>query len=92
MVIGRRPVLLLLNGNIHTMDADHPHATAMALDRGSGRILAVGDEAEIRQLASPLTDTLDLRGATVIPGLIDAHTHLLGYAQARLNVDLRDAH
>ncbi|HEX8034095.1 MAG TPA: amidohydrolase family protein [Ktedonobacterales bacterium] len=92
MVIGRRPVLLLLNGNIHTMDADHPHATSMALDRGSGRILAVGDEVEIRQLASPLTDTLDLHGATVIPGLIDAHTHLLGYAQARLNVDLRDAH
>lgn len=92
MVIGRRPVLLLLNGNIHTMDVAHPHATAMALDRGSGRILAVGDESEIRQLAGPLTDTLDLRGATVIPGLIDAHTHLLAYAQARLDVDLRDAH
>lgn len=92
MVIGRRPVLLLLNGNIHTMDADHPHATAMAVDRGSGRILAVGDETEIRGLASPLTDTLDLRGATVIPGLIDAHTHLLAYAQARLDVDLRSAH
>lgn len=91
MPIGRRPLLLLLNGNIHTMDLDHPHATAMALDRGSGRIVAVGDEAEIRGLAGPLTDTLDLRGATVIPGLIDAHTHLLGYAQARLDVDLRDA-
>ena len=91
MLIGRRPLLLLLNGNIHTMDPTHPHTTALALDRGSGRILAIGDEAEIRSLAGPLTDTLDLRGATVIPGLIDAHTHLLGYAQARLDVDLRDA-
>ena len=90
MPIGRRPLLLLLNGNIHTMDLDHPHATAMAMDRGSGRIVAVGDEAEIGSLAGPLTDTLDLHGATVIPGLIDAHTHLLAYAQARLNVDLRN--
>lgn len=91
MPVGRRPLVLLLNGNIHTMDLDQPHATAMALDRGSGRIVAVGDDVEIRHLAGPLTDTLDLRGATVIPGLIDAHTHLLAYAQARLDVDLRDA-
>lgn len=90
MPIGRRPLLLLLNGNIHTMDTDHPHATALALDRSSGRIIGVGDDSEIKSFAGPLTDTLDLRGATVIPGMIDAHTHLLTYAQSRLDVDLRD--
>ena len=30
MIAGRRPFLLLLNGNIHTMDADQPRATALA--------------------------------------------------------------
>jgi predicted amidohydrolase YtcJ len=89
MIAGRRPFLLLLNGNIHTMDADHPRATALAVDRGSGRIVAVGDDADIRQLAGPLTDTLDLGGRTVLPGFIDAHTHLLGYAETRLEVSLR---
>ncbi|HEX8729023.1 MAG TPA: amidohydrolase, partial [Ktedonobacterales bacterium] len=89
MVLSRRPVLLLLNGDIHTMDAANPHATALAIDRSSGRILAVGDDAEIRTLAGPLTDTIDLGGRTALPGFIDAHTHLAGYAESRLNVDLR---
>lgn len=89
MVLTRRPVLLLLNGDIHTMDATTPHVTALAVDRSSGRILAAGDDNEIRALAGPLTDTLNLGGRTVLPGFIDAHTHLVGYADARLNVDLR---
>ncbi|HEX6544379.1 MAG TPA: amidohydrolase [Ktedonobacterales bacterium] len=89
MILTRRPVLLLLNGDIHTMDATTPRATALALDRSSGRILAVGDDAEIRMLAGPLTDTINLGGRTVLPGFIDAHTHLAGYAETRLNVDLR---
>jgi predicted amidohydrolase YtcJ len=91
MLAGRRPLLLLLNGNIHTMDADHPRATALAVDRTSGAIVAVGDDTEMRTLAGPLTDTLNLQGKTVLPGFTDAHTHLLGYAEARLSVDLRDA-
>src|SRR5690349_12498189 len=80
MISGRHPVLLLLNGAIHTMDPDHPRAEAIAIDRDSGRILAVGDTHEMRSLAGPLTDTLDLGGRTVLPGFIDAHTHLMGYA------------
>jgi len=89
MVLSRRPVLLLLNGDIHTMDAANPRATALAVDRSSGRLLAVGDDAEIRTLAGPLTDTIDLGGRTALPGFIDAHTHLAQFAQSRLNVDLR---
>jgi predicted amidohydrolase YtcJ len=89
MVLSRRPVLLLLNGDIHTMDATTPHATALAVDRSSGRILAVGDDDAIRAFSGPLTETLNLDGHTVLPGFIDAHTHLAGYAQTRLTVDLR---
>lgn len=91
MPLGRRPLLLLLNGAIHTMNPDQPHARALAIDRTSGRILAVGDDADIRSLAGPLTETLDLRGRTVVPGFIDAHTHLVHFARARLDVELRGA-
>lgn len=90
MILGRRPILLLLNGSIYTMNPDQPRVTALAIDRGSGTLLAAGDDAEMRSLAGPLTDTLDLGGRTVLPGFIDAHTHVLGYAQARLDVNLRD--
>jgi predicted amidohydrolase YtcJ len=90
MLSGRRPVLLLLNGVIHTMDPNQPTVAALAVDRGSGRILAAGDNADIRALAGPLTETLDLGGRVALPGFIDAHTHLLGTAQARLEVELRE--
>lgn len=90
MIAGRRPVLLLLNGAIHTMDANQPLVSALAVDRASGRILAAGDNADIRALAGPLTETLDLGGRVALPGFIDAHTHLLFTAQARLEVELRD--
>src|SRR5262249_21256725 len=87
---GRPPILPSLTGSIPPMNPDQPHADAVAVDRSSGTILAVGDDAAIRALAGPLTETLDLRGRTVLPGFIDAHTHLVGYAQARLSVNLRD--
>lgn len=90
MALGRRPILLLLNGVIHTMEPDQPLVSALAIDRGSGRILAAGDDADVRALAGPLTDTLDLGGRVALPGFIDAHTHLLGYAQGRLEVELRE--
>jgi predicted amidohydrolase YtcJ len=88
MFATQRPLLLLLNGAFHTMDATKPRATAVAVDRLSGRFVAVGDVTEIRSLAGALTDTLDLRGRSVLPGFIDAHTHLLMLARDRAEVDL----
>jgi predicted amidohydrolase YtcJ len=72
------------------MDASQPLVSALAVDRASGRILAAGDNADVRALAGPLTETIDLGGRVALPGFIDAHTHLLGTAQARLEVDLRE--
>ncbi len=90
MALGRRPILLLLNGVIHTMEPGQPLVSALAIDRSSGRIIAAGDDADMRSLAGPLTETLDLRGRVALPGFIDAHTHLLGYAQGRIEVELRE--
>ena len=55
------------------------------------RILAVGREADLRELAGPLTRHLDARGGTVTPGCWDAHLHLLPWARARNELDLAGA-
>ena len=69
------PDMILLNGKIITVDERFTIAQAIAI-RGS-HIEAVGSTAEIRKMAGPNTRTIDLRGRSVIPGLIDNHMHLL---------------
>src|SRR6202011_5409663 len=68
--------LVLTNGHVYTVDNARPVVTAIAV-RG-GRLIFVGSDAEARVLASPSTRLVDLHGATVVPGIIDAHAHLLG--------------
>ena len=68
--------LVLTNGRIYTVDNARPHASALAV-RG-GRVLFVGSDAEAKVLAGPFTLVIDLHGATVVPGIVDAHAHLLG--------------
>src|ERR1700694_378319 len=68
--------LVLTNGRIYTVDNARPIVPALAV-RGS-RILFVGSAAEARVLANSSTRVVDLHGATVVPGIIDAHAPLLG--------------
>jgi predicted amidohydrolase YtcJ len=91
MPLAHRPVLLLVNGVIHTMDERTPRVSALAIDLTSGRILATGDDADMRALAGLLSEVIDLHGRAVLPGFIDAHAHLAQYAQSRLDVNLRGA-
>ena len=65
---------IFTNGRILTLDARRPRATALAV--AGGRLAAVGDGAEVKRWRGRRTEVLDLRGATVIPGLVDAHAHL----------------
>src|SRR5437667_6833130 len=66
---------ILTNGKIITVDERFTIAQAMAI-RGD-RVVAVGTNQEMTQLAGPNTRRIDLRGRTAIPGLIDNHMHLL---------------
>ncbi|NDK32058.1 amidohydrolase family protein [Nesterenkonia sp. Hz 6-5] len=61
------------NATILTMDDEDTVAEAMAI--GGGRIVAVGSNEEILQLAGEGNARRDLRGLTVMPGLIDTHNH-----------------
>jgi hypothetical protein len=69
------PDLVLTNGKIITVDERFTVAQAVAI-RGD-RIVAVGTNQEIAQLAGTNTRRIDLRGRAVTPGLIDNHMHLL---------------
>ncbi|MFZ2362414.1 MAG: amidohydrolase family protein, partial [Anaerolineae bacterium] len=78
--------LILFNGKLWTQDARYPDATAVAIQ--AGRIVAVAGDAEIQALAGPGTQTIDLGGRRVLPGLTDAHFHFQGWAMARRNLAL----
>ena len=78
--------LVVTNGRIYTADAARPVVDAMAI-RG-GRVVFVGDRAGAKALIGAQTEVLDLDGQTVIPGMTDAHAHVLGLGQALRNVDL----
>ncbi|HET6396122.1 MAG TPA: amidohydrolase, partial [Pseudoxanthomonas sp.] len=82
-------VAVLTAARIHTQDPSHPQATAMAWD-GEGRILAVGTAAELRR-RYPQARRIDAGKATVVPGLIDAHAHLMGLGYALMRADLSGA-
>ncbi|MCH8861101.1 MAG: amidohydrolase [Proteobacteria bacterium] len=72
---GSEPDLILTNGKIVTVDAGFSIAQAVAI-RGQ-RITAVGDSETLTALAGPDTRIIDLSGRTVIPGLIDNHSHII---------------
>jgi predicted amidohydrolase YtcJ len=57
-----------------------------------GRVAAIGDEADVRSAAAARCQTVDLRGATLMPGWIDTHPHLLHFGALTYPlVDLSDA-
>lgn len=77
---------VLVNGKVVTVDERFTIAQALAI-RGQ-RVVAVGTTAEIDQLKGPATRVIDLAGRTVIPGLIDNHSHWVRAAEhAELRFD-----
>jgi hypothetical protein len=77
---------LVTAARVHTMDPAQPRADAFAFD-DAGRIVDVGARASL-QNRFPDARRIDLGGATVVPGLIDAHGHVanLGYSQLRADL------
>jgi predicted amidohydrolase YtcJ len=85
----KNPDLVLYDGKVITMDSSSSIREAVAVK--FGRILMVGDSREITTLIERDTKVIDLEGRTVIPGLIDSHSHMISSGVNRmLYVDLSE--
>ncbi|RON05548.1 amidohydrolase [Pseudomonas brassicacearum] len=67
--------LVLINGKIFTADHAQPKVQALAVQ--DGKVLQVGSDAQIKALIEPSTRVIDLAGKTLMPGLIDSHSHAI---------------
>jgi predicted amidohydrolase YtcJ len=79
--------LLLLNAHVVTMNEKQPSAQAIAIQ--GERIVWAGGADEAKKLY-PTARTMDLHGATVLPGIIDAHTHLINLGESLVRLNLKD--
>jgi predicted amidohydrolase YtcJ len=75
---------LLVNGHIFTGNSAAPWADALAID--GARIAALGTRKAVSSQAGAHARVIDLRGHTVIPGIVDSHMHLLFGALHGLNL------
>ena len=77
---------VFFNGRVLTLEPKRRVARAVAVE--TGRIVAVGTDAEVRRSAPRGCERIDLRGKTVVPGFIDCHTHFIMMGVDQMNVDL----
>ncbi len=74
-----------INGNIYTVDENFSKATTVAIK--GDRFIYVGTDKEARKYVGENTKLIDLKGQTIIPGLIDAHLHFLSLGTRLLQID-----
>jgi hypothetical protein len=87
LAAAEKPADLVLSGGVVvTLDPAHPRAAALAVR--DGRIVAVGDEGQMKAFVGPSTKRIDLAGRAVLPGLTDAHVHVEGIGTALESLDL----
>jgi predicted amidohydrolase YtcJ len=79
--------LALINGKIVTVDVEGTIVEAVAMR--DGRIIHTGSTEEVRMLVGDRTRVINLEGRTVLPGIIDSHTHPSHLASRLLEVDCR---
>ncbi|HKU84967.1 MAG TPA: amidohydrolase [Casimicrobiaceae bacterium] len=72
--MNRAPDSILIGGRVLTFDDASSVCEAIALTED--RIAAVGTDRDVVALAGPQTNVIQLRGRTVIPGIVDAHAHM----------------
>lgn len=80
--------LILMNARVYTVDSNFSMAEAIAIS--DGQVVAAGKWKEIKS-GYETENVVDLDGATVYPGLFDAHCHFYGYGVNQSELDLRDA-
>jgi predicted amidohydrolase YtcJ len=81
--------LVLLGGSVWTVNSQQPWAEAVAVKEGN--ILEIGSYSSIEKMISEKTEVIDVKGAFVLPGFIDSHTHFLDGGFSLERVQLRHA-
>ena len=85
---GEAADLLLLGGDVYTVDPERPRARAVAIR--NGRIIAVGSERDVSRYRRAGTEVVQLEEAFVLPGLIDSHTHFYRAGELLVGINLLD--
>jgi len=80
-----QPEKIFINGRVITMDDRIPKVEALAV--ANGKIISIGTSAEIRN-SHLKAEVVDLKGKTVMPGIIESHGHLLSLGQSFLELNL----
>lgn len=78
--------MVVINADVRTVNPAGAHAQAFAIQ--DGKFLQVGSNSEIQSLIGDETEIIDAAGKTVIPGLVDGHTHLHSAIDLIRGVDL----
>lgn len=79
--------IVFKNANVYTVNDAQPKAEAIAIKYG--RIVFVGSNADVKKYeGKKVTKVVDLKGATVVPGLADAHYHFAGVGFREMNLNL----
>jgi predicted amidohydrolase YtcJ len=78
--------LVFINANVYTVNGKQPRAQAIAVK--ADRIVFVGSNADAKNYEGRGTRIVDLHGATVLPGMTDAHYHFIGVGQREMNLNL----
>jgi predicted amidohydrolase YtcJ len=79
--------LLVTNANVLTMDGRGAPVSAVAIH--AGKIVAVGNDADVAAFRRPGMRVIEAGGRTVLPGFIEPHNHMVGYGTALIGVDAR---
>ncbi len=87
--MGKKADLILENARVITCEPKQPKADAVAVH--GERILGVGTNKEVHELAGESTRVVDCRHKTLVPGFNDAHLHFFSFVRKLFSLDLSPA-
>jgi predicted amidohydrolase YtcJ len=81
----QKPDSIYLGGRVYTVDPKFSVCEALAVR--DGRLLWAGSDEQVKKYAGPGVETFDLKGRTVLPGLVESHLHFLPVGEVLLQID-----